>query len=120
MDKRTWKTLIVEQMKQAKLYNETCDGAITALSEILEQRDLVMEEYVASGGKAAVIHTLDRGAENMKVNPLLKVWMDLNAQALTFWNSLGLTTKSYRSMTGTFVARTEGVTLEQIVADLGI
>ena len=104
-------------MDAAGLYRETFDIAIDALAEILEQRDQVLKEYMDSGGNATVAHTLDRGATNAKINPLLKVWIDLNAQALTFWNSLGLTTKSYRSMTGATKANRE-TTLERVLADL--
>jgi phage terminase small subunit len=36
----------------------------------------------------------------MERNPLLRVWMDLNAQALAYWRDLGLTPSALRRITG--------------------
>lgn len=120
MTGKKWEKIIKAEMTKSQLYQEYFDSSIKALAEILEQRDRVKAEYMESGGKAAVTHKLDRGAENMKINPLLRVWMDLNGQALAYWNSMGLTAKSYKSMTGTIIAKSEGLSLEEMLSDLGI
>ena len=120
MNAKAWKKKITQQMKDCGVYNKSFESSIDALADILEQRDSVKAEYDASGGKATIIHTLDRGAENMKMNPLLKIWMDLNAQALNYWNSLGLTGKSFKQVTGSLNVKVESKSLEEALADLGI
>lgn len=120
MDAKTWKKTIEKQMKDCGVYQDSFDSSISALADILEQRDRVRAEFEESGGNTLVVHTLDRGAENMKINPLLKVWMDLNAQALNYWNSLGLTGRSYKQMTGTVNVKVEKKSLEDVLADLGV
>lgn len=120
MDSMTWKTEIIEQMQKCNVYNTAFDTSVTELAEILEERDNVKAEYVKDGGKPTVIHTLDRGEKNAKINPLLKIWMDLNTQALSYWNSLGLTPKAYKAMTGTLNVNVKGKGFEEVLADLGI
>lgn len=102
------------------MYNESFESGIDALADILEERDRVKKEYEDSGAKATVIHTLDRGAENAKMNPLLKIWMDLNKQALDYWNSLGLTGRSYKQITGSLNVKVESSSLEDVLTELGI
>ena len=118
MTVKRWEKVIIEQMKRSGFYSEVYSSSIHALAEILEQRDRVKDEYLEAGGKAVVLHRLDRGAENMKINPLLKIWIDLNTQALAYWNSLGLTARSYKSMTGSLSVKVEAPSLDDIVADL--
>ena len=120
MNAKSWKKKIKLQMDGCGVYNKSFDSSIDALAEILEERDKVKEEYETSGGKPTVIHTLDRGEQNLKINPLLRLWMDLNAQALNYRNSLGLTGKSYKQMTGSLNVKVESNTLEEALANLGI
>ena len=91
MDKTAWKEQIKLQTQAAGTYRTEFQPTIDALAEILEQRDRAYEQFVEEGSQVVIIHTLDRGSENMKKNPLLQVWMDLNTQALAFWRDLGLT-----------------------------
>lgn len=91
-----------------------------ALADILEQRDKTRKEFLEDGGRTLVTHTLDRGNENQKLNPLLKIWMDLNKQALDYWNSLGLTGRSYKQIAGPVNVKVESKSLEEALADLGI
>lgn len=91
MDKTEWKEQIKLQTQAAGTYRAEFTPTIDALAEILEQRDRAYEQFVDEGSQVVVVHTLDRGAENTKKNPLLQVWMDLNAQALAYWRDLGLT-----------------------------
>ena len=72
------------------------EGAINILAEILEQRERVYKQYTAEGSQPIIIKTLDRGNQNPAKNPLLVTWQDLNAQALTYLDSLGLTAKGLR------------------------
>lgn len=91
MDKTEWKDQIKLQTQAAGMYRAEFQPAIDALAEILEQRDKVYQQYLDEGSRAVVVHVQDRGAANTKKNPLLQVWMDLNAQALAYWRDLGLT-----------------------------
>lgn len=120
MSQQEWRERIEEQMKSCGVYNESFADSVEALAGILEQRDQTRQEFVDSGGRSVVEHTLDRGAVNMKINPLLKTWMDLNAQALTYWNSLGLTPRGYKQMTGSLNVKVESRSLEEALSELGI
>lgn len=120
MNAKDWKRKIKKAMQDCGTYQESFSAAVDALSEILEQRDRTRTEFMETGGKSVVMHRLDRGSENAKINPLLKIWIDLNAQALNFWNSLGLTGKSFRQMTGTITIQKESDSFEKILEELGI
>ncbi|MBR3280174.1 MAG: P27 family phage terminase small subunit [Lachnospiraceae bacterium] len=120
MNAKSWKKKIKSQMEGVGVYNKSFDSGIDALADILEQRDKVKEQFEESGGRATVIHTLDRGEQNAKINPLLRIWMDLNTQALNYWNSLGLTGKSYKQMTGSLSIKVESKSLEDALSELGI
>lgn len=91
MTKAKWKKKIKEQMEQMGIYQTAFNPTILALAEILEQRDKAFEDFTANGGEMIVTNTSDRGAKNMRKNPRLQAWQDLNAQALLFWRDLGLT-----------------------------
>ena len=54
--------------------------------------------YVAEGAQPIITKTLDRGNKNPAKNPLLTTWQDLNDQALTYMNSLGLTAKGLKQI----------------------
>ena len=72
-------------------YKDAFLPAINALADILERRDVVYREFIENGGETVIEKRSDRGAVNMGMNPRLRVWMDLNAQALNYWKDLGLT-----------------------------
>lgn len=118
MDVKNWRKTIQQQMEACGVYKESFDSSIDALAEILTERDRVKAQYEEEGSKPTVQHTQDRGAVNAKMNPLLKIWIDLNKQALDYWNSLGLTGKSYKQMTGSMSVQVESESLEKALADI--
>ena len=85
-------------MTQAGTYQKLFDSVIASLSEILEERDRLRKQYLDSGAQPLVVVTSDRGAENMRPNPLLKQWTELNNQALSYWRDLGLTPAGLRKI----------------------
>ena len=91
MDAKKWKREIKKHTEATGTFREEFLPIIDTLADILEQRDKAFEEYLEDGGGSVVLTTSDRGAVNYRKNPRLQVWSDLNAQALSFWTSLGLT-----------------------------
>lgn len=87
----TWKTRVKKAMVAIGTYNTSFDDAIDTLADILERRDRAFQDFLDAGGAACFEHVSDRGAVNIKKNPRLTVWQDLNAQALAYWRELGLT-----------------------------
>ncbi len=76
----------------AGTYREFFDSVIAALSEILQKRDEVMEQYVDElDAKPIITYTNKAGASNPTKNPALVLWDDLNKSALSYWRDLGLT-----------------------------
>lgn len=98
MNAKQWKTKIKKEMTLAGTYQKLFDSVISSLAEILEERDRIREQYLKDGAQALIEYTSDRGSENMRPNPLLKQWTDLNAQALTYWRDLGLTPAGLRKI----------------------
>ena len=66
---------------------------INALSQILEDRDRVREEWHAAGG-SSVIET-DKGTSK---NPRMAAYNDMNTTALNYWRDLGLTPKGLKAI----------------------
>ena len=97
MDRTQWKKKIIKQCKEIGTYNESYMSAIEALSQMLEQRDKIFDEF-STDAKTCVEHVSDRGARNMKRNPLLQTWMELNRDALAYWRDLGLTPAGFKRL----------------------
>ena len=86
-----WYNLIITQTKELGVYKPSFDSVIETLASILEKRDIALQEFEESGGELVTEFVSDRGATNLKRNPRLQVWQDLNSQALAYWRDLGLT-----------------------------
>lgn len=89
LKRKEWKESITEACQTAGTYQPNFEAIVDTLSDILEQRDSIYEQYVKEGAEAVVVHKSDRGAENRKINPLLTAWDNLNKTALTYWKELG-------------------------------
>lgn len=100
MDKAQWKTEIEQQIKYDHEYISSFQTTIMILSELLEERDRTYQMYIESGAQPVVNFTSDRGAVNLKQNPLLKTWQELNTTALAYLRDLGLTAAGLRKLQG--------------------
>ncbi len=115
-----WKTKIKKQMVAVGTYKPAFDSAIDTLADILERRDAAYEEFLDEGGAACFEHVSDRGAVNLKKNPRLTVWQDLNAQALTYWRDLGLTPAGLKKLNEEALkAEQKGTALEEALKGFG-
>lgn len=113
MNKDQWKRALLKQTKKLNTYQDAFKPVIETLAVILEERDNTFEEFEASGEGCVVEHISDRGATNMKKNPRLQVWMDLNTQALTYWRELGLTPAGFKRLNDTIASKDEATNLEK-------
>ena len=120
MNKTSWKKKIKKACEAANTYQPFFDSVIDTLAGIMELRDNAQEKFDASGGSTIVKHTNRGGSTNIVKNPALVVLMDCNAQALAYWRELGLTSRSYKAMTGSLNVQVESKSLEEALADLGI
>lgn len=120
MKKDEWKQAIKDSCEAAGTYQPFFDSVIDTLAGIMEMRDNAQERFEATGGNTIIKHTNKGGATNIVKNPALVVLMDCNAQALAYWRELGLTSRSYKSMTGSLNVKVESRGFEEVLADLGI
>ena len=102
MNKEKWKAEIESQVCVHRSYISSFQTTINILSEMLEERDRVYAEYIKSGAHPVVNFTSDRGATNLKQNPLLKQWHELNVAALAYLRDLGITPAGLRKIQGHF------------------
>ena len=100
MAEASWKSRITRQMKQLNIDTNPYAPVIATLCDILEQRDAVYAQYIATGAEPVSEYTNKFGAVNMVKNPLLILWDDLNKSALAYWRDLGLTPSSYKKLAG--------------------
>lgn len=100
MTKVKWKKAIIEQLTVDKDLIPSFEITVTILSEILEERDRVYKEYVDNGSNPVTEFTTDRGSVNLKPNPLLRQWQDLNVTALQYLRDLGLSPAGLRKLQG--------------------
>ena len=119
MKKATWKKRIEEQMKLAGTYREHFVPVIDALAAILEERDRTREAFIAGGSEPLVEVVSDRGAVNMRKNPLLELWIALNKDALTYWRDLGLTPAGLKKIDETAMAPRKRSALSDALRELG-
>ena len=100
MKKDEWKKIIEDQIKFDHDYIPSFQTTIQILSEMLEERDRVYSMYIESGAQPVVNFTSDRGAINLKPNPLLRQWQDINTLCLSYLRDLGLTAAGLRKLQG--------------------
>ena len=100
MKATAWKKEIEKQIKFDAEYIPSFATTIKILSEMLEERDRIYEEYINTGARPVIEFTSDRGAVNLKPNPLLKLWQELNNTALQYCNALGITPTGLRKLGG--------------------
>jgi phage terminase small subunit len=96
-----WKSKIKKATITAGTYKSFFDPVIATLSDVLEQRDKALEQFIASGGCMVIKYTNKANATNPSKNPFMLAWNDLNTTALAYWRELGLTPSSFRKITGT-------------------
>ena len=100
MNAKQWKKAIEEQIKFDADYIPAFKTTIQILSEMLEERDRIYTAYLDAGAQPVIEFTSDRGAVNLKPNPLLKQWQEINASALLYLRDLGLTAAGLRKLQG--------------------
>ena len=114
-----WSGRIVKQMKEVGTWRESFRPAVTALSDILERRDIAYQEFLDSGEGSCVEKISDRGAVNMAKNPRLQIWADLNALALSYWRDLGLTPAGLKKIDEAAMKPKKVSALAEALKDLG-
>ena len=117
MKKKTWKDRITEACEQAGTYQPNFEAIVETLADILEQRDAVFKQFVDEGSEFVVVHKLDRGNENKKINPLLQVWDNLNKTALAYWKEHGGTPAGLKKITNDAISK-QHAGFEQLLAKI--
>lgn len=100
MTAKQYKRVIEKRLKENNTYLPAFDNTIIILSEMLEERERVYVEYINTGARPVIEFTSDRGAVNLKPNPLLKQWQEINAGALLYLRELGLTAAGLKKLQG--------------------
>lgn len=91
MTAKQWADEVRAQAKAVGTYREAYEPVVMTLATVLEQRDRAYADYIEDGARPTIEKESDRGAKNVGINPKLRAWQDLNAQALAYWRDLGLT-----------------------------
>lgn len=117
--KKTWKKRIKDSCTAAGTYEPYFDYVIDALAITLETRDEAQKQFKEMGCKPVVEHTNKAGNTNLVKNPALVVINECNAQALSYWKELGLTTKSFHQLGRNGPQQKEG-SFEDLLAGIGV
>lgn len=120
MKKAGWKRKIKKACKEAGTYKPFFDLTIETLATVMEMRDTAQEKFEEMGGETVVEYTNKNGSTNHVKNPALLVVMDCHTQALSYWRELGLTSKSYKQMTGKLDVLDKSSGLDDVLNDLGL
>lgn len=98
MTARTWKGRLKKLMEAVGTYKPSFEPSIQAAADLLEQRDLIYQQFIEDGAQPMILKTSDRGAQNYTENPLLRTWREMQAQALKYFQELGLTSASLKKI----------------------
>lgn len=120
MKRQTWRRKIKQHCEDAGTYRPFFDPVIDTLAGILETRDEAEKQFIDSGGRTVTKHTNKGGASNMVKNPALVVVMECNAQALQYWQQLGLTSKAYKQLFADMRPPDGKSSFEDILSGLGV
>ena len=115
MTAKQYKRAIEKKLKENNTYLPAFDTSISVLSEMLEERERVYTEYINTGARPVIEFTSDRGAVNLKPNPLLKQWQELNAGALLYLRELGLTAAGLKKLQGQVITEKPQKTVNEIM-----
>lgn len=119
MTKKEWLRKINAACKKAGTYQAPFRYVIETLAQIMEDRDKVHEQYIASGAHPTIIHTNKAKEQNVVKNPMLVMELELNAQALAYWRDLGLTPAGLKKLNAEVVKENQGGgNLEKILEGL--
>lgn len=110
MDRIAWEKRIKEAMAENGLDKPQFSLIVETLADILEQRDLIFEEYKKSGGQACIVKTSDRGAKNVAKNPYLSMWLDFNSAAVAYWRECALSPAALRKISVEALSGTDNST----------
>ena len=103
MTAKEYESIIKKQMQFDTDAIKSFQTCIEICAQILEERDRVQAAYIEGGQKPVIEFTSDRGAVNLKTNPLLKEWQELNAQALLYLRDLGINPAGRRKIQGSAI-----------------
>lgn len=98
MKSGAWKKRIIAACESIGVYEAAYDDVINTLAAILEKRDECDKLYKDTGAAPVVEHETKTGSTYLERNPVLRTWMDLNAQALAYWRDLGLTPAGFKKL----------------------
>lgn len=105
MKAAAWKKRIKTACEAIGSYEPAYDDAIKTLAGILEKRDECEQLYKEDGSRPVIEHTNKGGGTFMERNPILRTWMDLNTQALSYWRDLGLTPAGFKRLSDGAIAK---------------
>lgn len=115
MTKKKWEKTIKENMEAVGIYKISFDPVVKTLAEILEKRDAAMDSFKRSGQDMIVVY--NNGSQAL--NAWIKAWNDLNAQALKYWNELGLTPAGLKKLDEKAMKQTKQSALAKAMSELG-
>lgn len=118
MKSKQWKARLKKQMLEVGTYRTAFDVALQSAADVLEKRDNALQEFIDSGGAACVEYVSDRGSVNVKKNPRLQIWLDLNNQAFSFCRDLGLTPSGLKKLNDEARPGGSGSPLERIIQSI--
>jgi len=120
MEKKEWMRKIKSACKKAGTYQPQFNYVIETLSQIMEDRDKVHDQYVQSGSRPTILHTNKAKETNVVKNPMLVMECELNAQALAYWRDLGLTPAGLKKLNADAVKDKQSSAggIERLLADL--
>lgn len=120
MEKTEWIRKIKAACKKAGTFRPEFRYVIETLAQIMEDRDKVHEQYVASGARPTITHINKAKEANVVKNPMLVMECELNAQALAYWRDLGLTPAGLKKLNADAVKDKQQSAggIERLLADL--
>lgn len=118
MTAKEYESSIKKQMQFDADTMKSFQTCIQICAQILEERDRVQAEYIAGGQRPVIEFTSDRGAVNLKTNPLLKEWQELNAQALLYLRDLGINPAGRRKLQGAAITEKGTRSAKEILTEI--
>lgn len=119
MNKEEWKSVVISEMQASGVYKEKLyDSIIDALAGLLSHRDKVYAEFLESGGESCIVKTLDRGNKNLAPNPYLKIWLELNETALSYWRECMISPAALRKATAAQAQAQHAASFEELLAKI--
>lgn len=109
-----WLKVITKNCKAVGTYRKEFNPLISRLAEVMERMDDAQSRFLESGGDPVTVFANG----NTGTNSYLKVYMELNSQAIKMFNELGLSPAGLKKLDDSAMKQKTKTSIGEVLASI--